>query len=646
MHYYEVAPNRIIRAGISTFTYASHEKLSIGQIVLIEVGKKQVIGIVMLKVGKPTYETKAIISIVKVEPVPLQLIQTLQWMSNYYATPFATVLQTMLPANLLTNRRKQKVTPLPKLKDRTKIVLNKEQQAAVRVIFEGSSGTFLLHGITGSGKTQVYLELARRAVMNGKSVVILVPEIALTSQLVAVVNREFKNVLVTHSHQSEATRHIVWEKALSATKPIIAVGPRSALFLPLRTIGLIVVDEAHEPSYKQEQSPRYSALRVASVLGSFHNASVVFGSATPSIVDYYVATKTSRPIIKLSQSARTNTVAPTIDLIDMTKRAYFKQHRFLSNTLIEKITAALEQNKQALIFHNRRGSTATTLCESCGWTALCHRCFIPYALHADKHDLQCHICGTSQPVPTFCQVCKSTNIIHKGYGTKLIESELQQFFPNKKIVRFDSDTSKDQTLERQYEKVYRGEVDILIGTQVVAKGLDLPNLRMVGVIQADTGLALPDFTAPERTFQLLAQVIGRVGRSHHPTNVVVQTFQPTHPAIKHGLDQDYVGFYESALKLRVHGQFPPFTYLLKLMNLYKTERSASQNAKRLAEELRRHLPSHITILGPTPAFYEHQHDSYRWQLILKSPSRQSLVEALRYLPSTHWQYELDPTTLL
>lgn len=646
MHYYEVAPNRIVRAGVSTFTYSSQERLPIGQPVLVEVGKKQLVGIVTKETSKPSYPTKEILSLVEAEPIPEALLHTLQWMSDYYATPLATVLQTMLPSNIQRKRREKPNPPLASVQNRTTIVLSEDQRKVAERIARSTPGTFLLHGITGSGKTQIYIELARKTVRSGKSVIILVPEIALTSQLVAVVSYKFKNVLVTHSHQSEAARHLTWRKALTSTEPFVVIGPRSALFLPLRNLGLIVIDEAHEPSFKQEQSPRYSALRVASILGSNHQAPVIFGSATPSIADYYLASKTKRPILTLSRLAREDAVPPDIQLVDMTKRSHFKKHHFLSDQLLQKISQTLEQNKQVLLFHNRRGSSATTLCENCGWTALCSRCFIPFTLHADAHELRCHICNLTERVLTSCPVCHSADIIHKGYGTKLIESEVRRLFPNKKIVRFDGDTDKDETLEKQYEKIHSGDIDILIGTQVVAKGLDLPNLRTVGVIQADNGLSLPDFAASERTFQLLAQVIGRVGRSNHATNVIVQTFQSTHPAIKFGLTQDYIGFYEAALKLRKQGIFPPFTYLLKLTNSYKTERSASQNAKRLANELRHHLPNFVTILGPTPAFYERQRDTFRWQLIVKSPSRQTLVDALQYLPPAHWQFELDPTSLL
>jgi len=299
-----------------------------------------------------------------------------------------------------------------------------------------------------------------------------------------------------------------------------------------------------------------------------------------------------------------------------------------------------------LIFHNRRGSTNTTLCKDCGWIAQCPRCFLPLTLHADKHHLRCHICGYLDEVPTYCPVCKSTDIIHKGLGTKLIESELKKIFPNANIARFDADNEDEEAVNARYQDLYDGTIDIAIGTQVIAKGLDLPNLRTVGVIQADAGLAIPDFNTNERTFQLLAQVIGRVGRNEHKTQVIVQTYQPTHPSIVFGLRQDFESFYNHTLLERKRALFPPFTHLLKLTCIYKTESSAIKNAKKMATELKNKINKDVQILGPTPAFYERQHGTYRWQLVLKSPKREYLIDTLKLIPSRSWQFELDPTSLL
>ena len=646
MHYYEVAPNRIVRQSSGTFTYTSEQPLEIGQIVTIEVGKQSMVGLVMQQVSRPSYMTKPITAVLELPPLPKQLVATAAWMSTYYNTHLATVLQTILPRGLQKKRRTKAAKPHLAVRDRTHFVLTSEQLSAIKIITAMSPGSALLHGVTGSGKTQVYIELAKRTIAAGKSVIVLVPEIALTSQLVDEFTTIFSNVIVTHSKQTEAERHLAWQAALLATTPHVVIGPRSALFMPLKNIGLIVIDEAHEPSFKQEQSPRYSALRVASILATSHAAKCVIGSATPLVTDYYLAEHSGRPIIRLSKPARGSAVKPSTRLVDMTKRNGFKKHRFLSDSLLAEMQTALDQGHQVLLFHNRRGSAATTLCENCGWTALCERCFVPFTLHADKHQLACHICGQTERIPTSCPECGEADIIHKGIGTKLIEAEVKKLFPKQTIARFDGDTHTAESIEMRYKDLYGGAIDIIVGTQVIAKGLDLPKLRMVGIIQADAGLSLPDYSSPERTFQLLAQAIGRVGRSEHPTSVVVQSYQPSHPSVTLGLSQNYEDFYRETLHERKRAAFPPFCYLLKLTCVYKTEKAAIANAKKLATTLRKEAKSTTTILGPTPAFYERQGDTFRWQLVVKSPKRADLLALLEHLPPTHWQYELDPISLL
>jgi primosomal protein N' (replication factor Y) (superfamily II helicase) len=645
MYYYEVAPNQIIRTSSASFTYTSDTKLTVGQIVTISVGKKTLIGIIICSVQKPSYETKPIVSIIEETPIPQPLVALTLWLSDYYSTHLATVLQTILPRGLQTKRRDRDSSQRISHRDRTQIVLTESQTDAIASIETMTPGTALLHGVTGSGKTAVYIEATKRSLANGSSVIILVPEIALTSQLVDEFSHHFDEIILTHSRQTEAERHVAWKEALISDRPRVVIGPRSALFLPLAQVGLIVIDEAHEPSFKQEQSPRYSALRAASILARSHGAKLILGSATPTISEYYLAQKAQRPIITMPKPAREVT-KPIVSLVDMTKRQNFKKHRFLSDTLISQLEQTFESGNQALIFHNRRGSASTTLCENCGWQAGCPRCYVPLSLHADTHQLRCHICGFHDKVPTSCPECHHTDILHKGIGTKLIEAELRKLYPKKTIMRFDGDSETGESVEEKYNELYDGTIDLIIGTQVIAKGLDLPKLRTVGVVQADSGLSLPDFGAPERTFQLLAQVVGRVGRSHHPTSVIVQSYQPTHQAVVDGLSQNYDHFYTATLAERQRALFPPFTYLLKLTCIYKTEAAAIKNAQKLAAELRLHLKDRVQILGPTPAFYERQRDTYRWQLTLKSAQRSHLIEALGYVPATHWQSELDPMSLL
>lgn len=646
MHYYEVAPNQIIRQDSRVFTYASAEPLKVGHIVAIEIGRKQAIGVVMREVTEPTYATKPISALIEPTPLPTHLPYVATWLADYYGTHLALALQVILPRGIQKKRRERAAVLKETVRSRTTIVLNKYQSGATKNLNEMPSGTLLLHGVTGSGKTAVYVEAAKQTLAAGRSVIVLVPEIALTSQVVDEFSHHFDNIILTHSRQSEAERHIAWREALTSTTPRVIIGPRSALFMPIKDPGLIIIDEAHEPSFKQEQSPRYSALRAASIIADATTGKVVLGSATPLISDYYMALSTGRPLISMPDRAKDGAVLPSVSVIDMTKRPNFTKHRFFSDKLLAEITATLDRGEQVLLFHNRRGSASTTLCENCGWSASCPRCFLPLTLHADQHLLRCHMCNHTERVPTSCPVCGSVDITHKGIGTKLIESELHKLYPGKTIARFDGDTENGTTVESRYKELYEGTIDIIVGTQVVAKGLDLPQLRIVGVIQADAGLALPDFAAPERTFQLLAQVVGRVGRSHHATSVVVQSYQPTHYAVTTGLKQDYQQFYDLAIAERKRTHFPPFTFLLRLTCSYKTEAAAIRNAQQLAKTLRSAAPSTIMLFGPTPAFYERQRDSYRWQIIVKSPKRSDLVSLLKHLPPTHWQFELDPTSLI
>ena len=645
MHYYEVAPTIIVRADQNSFTYGSQAKLSVGDLVEISLGKKNVIGLVTEQTSKPKYDVKLINRRLDLPPLPKSLVETASWMSNYYATALATVLQTILPRGLDKTRRANYKPPRLAKNIQTNYVFTNDQLNAIETIDKMPQGTALLHGVTGSGKTAVYIELAKKTIEAGKSVIVLVPEIALTSQIVNSFFNHFPDLILTHSKQTEAQRHLAWLEALNSRKPRLVIGPRSALFTPLAGIGLVVIDESHEPSFKQDQSPRYQAGRVAAALAKLCNAKIILGSATPSISDYYLADKLNRPIVEMPKPARLDTSKPEIMLIDMTKRDNFTKHRFLSDAMLVTVDKTLASKQQVLIFHNRRGTASSTLCEKCGWQAGCTRCFVPLTLHADNHQLICHICGFNSRVPTSCPECSHADIIHKGIGTKLVESELKRLYPKANIVRFDGDSADGDSVHERYDEIYDGSIDIVIGTQVVAKGLDLPNLRAVGVIQADAGLALPDFGATERSFQLLHQVIGRVGRSHHPTKVIVQSYQPTHPAVQDGISQNYKDFYHRTLSLRNRTGFPPYRYLLQLTCIYKTEKAAISNTKQMASIIRQKYPG-IELLGPTPAFYERTRDSYRWQLVVKSTNRQMLLDVIKLIPKTHWQIDIDPYSLL
>lgn len=647
MEYYLVSPLRVVHRFDSALTYHSEQPLLRGQVVAVSVGKKTVPAVVLQKVAKPTFETKPVDAVVTEHPLPAALLKVHDWLASYYVSHPVAVWQTMLPSGLLKKRRKTLKTTTQHRRDRTHFVLNKAQQIAYDQLLARPEGTSLLHGITGAGKTAIYIELAKKTISEGRSVIVLVPEIALTSQIVADFTAHIDDVMVTHSGQTEAQRHSTWLEALTSPEPRVIIGPRSALFAPLPNLGLIVIDECHEPSYKQESSPRYSALRAASVLARESHARLVLGSATPSVTDYFVARdQAPDTIVRLDTLARVGAVLPDVTVVDMTKHNNFNRSQFLSDVLLEQLKTTLTAGSQALLFHNRRGSAALTLCENCGWSAACPRCFTPLTLHADKFQLRCHLCNHTERVPTNCPECGHAEIIHKGIGTKRIAEELAKLFPDARISRFDGDNLEGETVDSQYQALYDGDIDIIVGTQVIAKGLDLPKLRFVGVVQADSGLALPDYQSAERTFQLLAQVSGRVGRNEHKSQVVVQSYQPGHPAVKFGLARDYDSFYDYAIAERKRANFPPYTYLLKIVCTYKSEGASVRASRALASELRKHLGPGMELLGPTPAFYERVRDSYRWQIVIKSRRRGDLAGLIKLIPPTHWQYELDPVSLL
>lgn len=640
-YYYLIAPIVIVRNDKAAFTYHSSNSLVIGSIVQIPAGRILTYGVVLEKVSRPIFETRGVVKLIFSKPIPKPLLKTASWISDYYAVHLGLALQTIIPNHLEKTRRRQKTINYP-LRERTNILLNNHQLAALEQINTSAAGTNLLHGVTGSGKTQVYIEAAKLQATKNRSSIILVPEIALTPQLVAEFSKHFDNLILSHSAMTEAQRFFAWTKALNSSSPAVIIGPRSALFLPIDKVGLIVVDECHEQTYKQEQSPRYLALRAASVLANHHSAKLILGSATPNVADYFLAKTRQLSILNLPKPA-IESAKVDVQIVDLKLRDNFKKHHFLSNALLEQIEKALSEKKQVLLFHNRRGTAPNTICTSCGWVAICQKCFLPLTLHADHHKLICHLCGMWQNITPSCPECSQPAIIFKGIGTKMIENEVSKLFPKATIGRFDADSKQKDALHNHYQNIYDGKIDILVGTQILTKGLDLPHLTVVGIIQADNGLLLPDYQANERVFQLIYQVIGRVGRSKHNGQVVIQTFQPDNPIIKMAAQRDYINFYNNELTLRQKNNLPPFTYLLKMVCSYKTERSAINASQRLAKTLRK--KQQVEVLGPTPAFYERLGGNFRWQIIVKSNRRHVLVDIAKGLPSG-WQFDLDPLSLL
>lgn len=648
MHYYEVAVASSRYHGSEHLTYHSEEELKPGAIVLVPMRDQTALGIVLDKTTKPKgYATKQILKPFTDQLLPKALLELLAWLKAYYPAPLGIITQQFVPSFLLAAQSPTDEATLPASGKKVKLPpLTSEQSKVLKSIRASSASTFLLHGETGSGKTRIYTELAKESLESGRSVLILTPEISLTPQLVNTFRDSFGNqCIVTHSNLTDKQRRLAWQ-TIAKTKPLVVIGPRSALFSPLKNIGLLVVDEAHEGAYKHEQLPHYQAVRVASALAKIHSSLLVLGSATPAVTDYFIATAKNTPLLRMTKqaAASTNLAPKNVDIISLRDKTAFSQHPFISNTLIKAIQRALANKEQALIFINRRGSARLTLCQNCGWQAACPQCDIPLVYHADKHELRCHTCGHKEAALTQCPVCQSSDIIFKGIGTKTLEASLLKLFPRARIKRFDTDNLKIERLENQYANVISGEVDILVGTQLLTKGLDLPKLSIVGIIWADASLSFPDYTAGERTYQMLSQVIGRVGRGHRHGHVILQTYNPENPLLIAAANARWQGFLEEELKQRQTFNFPPFVHLLKL----QTTRSKPALAEKAGQDLVGHLQKlglKIEAVGPSPAFKEKRGNKYCWQVVVKSKTRQNLIEVIKNLPAG-WSYNLDPTDLL
>lgn len=645
MKYYLIAPAKTFHSSDNLLTYSSETPLKNGQIVEIPLGRQSTIGIVVKNTTQPDFDTKSITKIIYEQPLPKKLVDALFWLSSYYRCPLSTVIQAALPRGITKNRRGK----LPEAPNITPIdnPLNSAQRAAIRAIEENPANTILLHGITGSGKTNIYIELCARTLAKNQSVILLVPEIALTSQLVRNFQQHFKNITLLHSNLTESLRHQLWEKILTDNQPQVIIGPRSALFAPVQDLGLIIIDEAHEPAYHQEQNPKYSASLLAGKL-----AKTVLGTATPLISDYYLC-KSHNAIVEINQLAIESDKHTSISVIDLKDHSDFTKSRILSNQLIESIKASLANHTQSMLFHNRRGTAPMTICDKCGWQALCPNCFLPLVLHADAFQMRCHTCARNFPVPTACPECKNASIHHKGFGTKLIEDELHRLFPSAKIARFDMDTDDDLKLTKIYDEVYRGDYDIIVGTQMIAKGFDFPRLTTLGIVQADAGLSLPDFSSEERTFQLITQVIGRAKRGHQNSNIFIQSFQPDHPIISLASQSDYTSFYNYLVQKRQQSKLPPYSFLLKLSVTYKTETATVKNIRTLYKKViqtakQLQIPENrIVVSPPMPAFHERTSTGYTWQLVIKAKSRQNLLDIFDCLPKNNYlHYDFDPISLL
>lgn len=510
---------------------------------------------------------------------------------------------------------------------------------------------FLLHGVTGSGKTEIYLRALEEAVKRGQRGIVLVPEIAMTPQIIErFVSRFPGRVAILHSALSLGEQFDEWWRIKNGEFDVV-IGPRSAIFAPQPDLGLIIVDEEHEWTYKQGDSPRYHTREVALKLAELAGATVVLGSATPDVESYFRALNGEYHILELAERVAPVEGAPLpqVEIVDLKAELKAGNVSLFSRSLHQSIEQALQNGEQILLFLNRRGAASFVECRNCGGVIRCKRCEVPLSYHFNEEVLVCHQCNYHVPVPQTCPRCQSRRIKYLGAGTEKLEQEVAQAFPRARLLRWDSDIIQEQGHNHQeiFTKFRDREADILIGTQMIAKGLDLPGVTLVGVICADIALNLPDFRAGERTFQLLSQVAGRAGRGPAGGKVIIQTYSPEHYAIQAAARHDYQGFYSKEMAYRRELHNPPFSRLARLIITHTNEQHCQEDAERmkqvlLAEKDVRGLAD-LTLIGPAPAFIHRLRGKFRWQLILRTNNPSGILSEIPF--SKGWSVDIDPVGL-
>lgn len=645
-YYYNVALSLPAIWKQNIYTYCSNSELVAGQIVYAPFGKSEKPGYVIQTTSKPTYATKPI-SIETSYYLPPATQKFIKWITNYYPGTPGVLVQHFIPAVLKTTPRINKRTVLNNTATLVPPELTAEQKAAFKQLAEDSqSKTSILHGITGSGKTRLYCELIKKNMDEGKNSLLLYPEISLTSQIEETLADYFgkDRITVYHSRRTPAEQRKAWVNIHDNKAPSIVIGPRSALFMPHKNLGLVIVDEAHDSAYKQDSGLRYNGLVAAGALAKQHNAHLIFASATPPIQEtHQVITKGGKLVCmhKLAKGNLQDTKEFTI--VDMTKKDNHSTSSYLlSKQLITSVGSSIKSGKQSLLFLNKRGTARMLLCENCGWHAECPNCELPLTHHHDSFTLHCNLCGFRKKSHTSCPECKQALSL-KSPGIKAVEQDLQRLFPGSRIARFDSDNSKKDSFSENYQDVKSGGADIILGTQLVTKGLDLPLLETVGILQADSALMLPDYSSEERAFQQLTQVSGRVGRGHSMGKIIVQTYQKDSYMFQYVTSQNWHGFYNVELLKREKNKYPPYSYIVKIWVSKNSRDAAIKASTALAESLRKN--NELRILGPAPSFYEKSSNKYSWQLIAMSSSRKSLVEIIQNIPKDFY-FDIDPISLL
>lgn len=623
----------------------------VGCRVLVPFGTREVMGF-LLGLSETTTlspnKLKTALELIDNKPLIYKENLTLiQWAASYYHYPIGLTVQTALP-NVLFERVELPTYKTPKINSTQEnaLNLNEAQHQAVEIIEENSNKfkPFLLEGVTGSGKTEVYLQLIDKIIKNGKQALVLVPEINLTPQTVERFQKRFDVPISTiHSNIAKIKRLNAWQMAKDGVSKIV-IGTRSAVWTPMLNLGLIIVDEEHDGSYKQQSGLLYSARDVAIRRAQLHDIPVILGTATPALESFYNAQQNKYQLVSLPKRAGA-AKPPSFRIIDMKQYQGFEQ---LSPPLRQAIAQRLDKKEQILIYLNRRGFSPSFMCYACGWIAMCFRCSARLTVHAETHRLHCHHCGSKQKLPQHCPSCQSAQIRPVGFGTERIEQALEKQFPHARILRIDSDSTRRKTAMAGFlEQIHNGEVDILVGTQMLAKGHHFPKVTLVGVINTDGGLFSADFRATERLAQGLIQVAGRAGREEANGEVIVQTYHPEHSLLVTLLKEGYRKFAELALQERQSVGLPPYQFMGLLRAECKTQGELQdflQQARALAEQF---TDFPVQIFGPINAPLAKRAQFFRGQLLLQAPHRNVLHALLKgwllQLPKKiHWTLDIDP----
>jgi primosomal protein N' (replication factor Y) len=657
----EVAVFSGLRGPARTFTYAVPEDLDLvpGHLVRVALGPRVAAGVVVaVDVPAPEAGLREVQALARPEPVlRAHQLELARWIAERYRCALADATRAMVPPGIARRARAPVRTRTRPRRIPAELTLAEDdavrdaqptpsQRRALDEVersLDAGAAAFLLHGVTGSGKTEVYLRAAAAALARGRSVIVLVPEIVLTPQVVArFVARFGERVALLHSALSEGERLDEWRRVLAGDADVV-VGSRSALFAPLERPGLIVVDEEQEPSYKQESDPRYHAVDAALALGRIAGATVILGSATPRVTTYHAARSGEIRYLELPERVSELPLPPTT-VVDLRLELRAGNRTTLSRALRLGLERTIARGEQAILYLNRRGFATAVLCRDCGYVVPCPACEIPFAYHADGR-LLCHRCGRSATPPERCPACGGERIRHLGVGTQRVEDDVRAAAPGARILRLDRDAVRRKGAHAAaFELMRSGRAQVIVGTQMVAKGFDLPGVTLVGVVNADTLLNLPDHTAAERTFQLLTQVLGRSGRGSGGGRGILQTYLPDHYAVRAAAAHDYVTFADAELETRRRFGHPPFGRLVLLQTAAKQQATVERRAALLAAELRAASNGDADVLGPAPAFAAKKAGSYRAQVVLRGPRPDAVLDRVAMGPQ--WSVDVDPVTLL